>query len=85
MPRYLVQRTLPTGAVDGLTNEALKSNQANNAAYDVKWIHSYVNRDKTKTFCIYEGPHETAIREANARNNLPIDEIYEIPADLVPV
>lgn len=81
MPRYLIERTLPTGAVDQITDEALKSIQATNAVYGVKWIHTYMNRDKTKTFCVYEGPTEEAVRKANADNNIPVDRIVEIPLD----
>ena len=84
MPRYMIERTLPTGVVDGLTDESLRTLQANNAVFGVKWIHSYMTRDKTKTFCIYDGPNEKAVREANAKNNVPIDRIIEIPEDLTP-
>ena len=58
MPRYLIERNMPAGAVDSVTPEVLKSVQANNAVFGVTWIHTYMNRDKTKTFCIYEGPDE---------------------------
>ena len=85
MPRYLIQRTVPAGALNGVTQETLKAIQTTNAAYDVTWIHTYVNRDKTKTFCIYEGPSEEAVRVANERNHLSIDLIDEIPADMLPV
>jgi hypothetical protein len=85
VPRYLIQRTVPPGVLNGVTNESLQSIQATNAAYDVRWIHSYVNRDKTKTFCIYEGPSEEVVRLANARNHLSIDQLDEIPDDLHPV
>lgn len=85
MPRYLIQRTVPAGILNGVTNENLQSIQATNAVYDVRWIHTYVNRDKTKTFCIYEGPSEEAVRLANARNNLSIDQLDEIPDDMLPV
>lgn len=84
MPRYMIERTLPTGAVDGLTDEALKAVQANNATFGVRWIHSYMSRDKTKTFCVYEGPDEKAVRDANVKNDVPFDRIIEIPEDLKP-
>ena len=84
MPRYMIERTLPAGAVDGLTDESLRTLQGNNAVFGVKWIHSYMSRDKTKTFCIYDGPNEKAVREANAKNNVPFDRITEIPEDLKP-
>jgi hypothetical protein len=85
MPRYLIERTLGAGTVDRLTDEDLRSAQTTNAVYGVRWIHTYINRDKTKTFCIYEGPDEWTVREANARNGYPIDRIIEIPSDLAPI
>jgi hypothetical protein len=33
---------------------------------------------------VYEGRDEAAIRKAAAANQLPIDQIFEIPADLTP-
>jgi hypothetical protein len=80
----MIERTLPAGAVDGMNDEALKAVQTNNATFGVKWIHSYMSRDKTKTFCVYEGPTERAVRDANAKNNVPFDRIIEIPEDLKP-
>ena len=56
----------------------------NNQDVDVTWEHSYANADKTKTFCIYTGPSEAAVREAAKRNNLPIDMVTEIPHTLYP-
>ena len=85
MPRYMIERTFPAGALDGVTDEAKKAVQANNGTFGVRWIHSYMSRDKTKTFCVYEGPNEQAIREANAKNSLPYDRIFEVPEDLKPV
>jgi hypothetical protein len=51
----------------------------------VTWERSYANAEKTKTFCIYNGPSEAAIREAAKRNNLPVDTVTEIPVLLLPV
>ena len=44
----------------------------------VSWIDSYATPDKTKTFCIYDGPNPEAIRRSATRNNLPVDRITEI-------
>jgi hypothetical protein len=82
--RYLVERTFPAGALDGL-DAALKAKvNANNAKFGVHWVTSYANADKTKTYCIYEGPSETAIREAATSNGLPVDSVSEIPVTLSP-
>ena len=37
----------------------------------VQWLLSYANAEKTKTYCVYEGPSENAIRKAAELNNLP--------------
>jgi hypothetical protein len=82
--RYLVERTFPAGALDGL-NAALKAKvNANNAKLGVHWVMSYANADKTKTYCVYEGPSEAAIRKAAELNKLPVDSITEVPVTLSP-
>jgi Protein of unknown function (DUF4242) len=84
MHRYVVERTFPAGALDGL-DAALKAKvNANNAKYRVHWVLSYANAAKTKTYCIYEGPSEAAIRKAATANALPIDSITEVPVTLLP-
>lgn len=82
--RYMIQRTFPAGALEGVTPEVKKVVNANNAQLGVTWEHSYANADKTKTFCVYSGPSEAAIREAAARNQLPVDAVMEIPNLLLP-
>jgi len=41
-------------------------------------VHSYVSEDKTKTYCIYDGPNPEAIRQAAERNGLPVDQIIKV-------
>jgi hypothetical protein len=81
MPRYLVERTFRDGLhlpvnEDGATT--CRRIVANNAEELVTWIHSYVTSDKSKTFCIYDGPTPEAIRRAASRNGLPVDSITEV-------
>ena len=82
--RYLIERTFPAGALDGVDAAAKKKVNENNATLDVTWEKSYANADKTKTFCIYTGPSEAAVREAAKKNNLPVDSVTEIPTILYP-
>jgi hypothetical protein len=84
MHRYMVVRTFPAGALDGLDAAGKKSVNKCNSTHGVKWVYSYANPDKTKTFCIYEGPSEQAIRDAAAGNKIPVDAIFEIPVVLKP-
>jgi hypothetical protein len=82
--RYLVERTFPRGALDGLDAATKKKVNANNASVGVHWVKSYATADKTKTYCIYEGPSEAAVRKAATLNGLPVDSIAEVPVTLLP-
>ena len=82
--RYVIERTFPIGALEGLDDAAKARVNANNASVGVRWIQSFANADKTKTYCIYEGPSESAIREAALLNALPVDSVTEVPVDLKP-
>ena len=82
MPRYIVERTFPDGLAIPVNEEGMqvcKTIIQNNAQDDVTWIQSYVSSDdKTKTFCLYEGPSPEAIRRAAHRNRVPVDRITEV-------
>lgn len=82
--RYLVERTFPPGALKGLDAATKKKVNTNNASVGVRWVESYANADETKTFCVYEGPNEAAVRKAAELNKLPVDSITEVPLTLSP-
>ena len=81
MPRYMVERTFPTGLQIPMTEQgaqACLSVVGKNGALGVTWVHSYVSEDKTKTYCIYDGPDPDAIRRAAEENGLPVDRITKV-------
>jgi Protein of unknown function (DUF4242) len=81
MPRYVVERTFKDGLSIPTTDDGEKACRGvvgNNAGVGVTWVHSYVSKDRKKTYCIYDGPNETAIREAAQRNGLPVDSVLEV-------
>jgi hypothetical protein len=80
--RYLVERTFPAGALDGVDDAVKQKVNANNKSLGVVWEKSYANANKTKTYCVYDAPNEAAVREAARLNGLPVDVLTEIPADL---
>ena len=82
--RYLIERTFPAGALEGLDAATKAKVNSNNASVGVRWIQSYANADKTKTFCVYEGPSEAAVRKAAELNKLPVDSVMEVPVTLLP-
>src|SRR5690349_12954740 len=77
--RYLIERTFPEGALDGVDDAVKAKVNANNKSLNVGWEKSYANANKTKTYCIYNAPNENAVREAAKLNGLPVDNITEIP------
>jgi hypothetical protein len=81
LKRYLVERTWPEGldiSMDELGNRLLQEVVANNAEDNVTWVHSYVNVEKTKSFCIYDAPSPEAVRRVAGKNNHPVDRITEV-------
>ena len=82
--RYMIERTFPAGALDGLNSESKAKINATNAQYGVHWVMSYANAAKTKTYCVYEAPSEQAVREAAKANKIPVDSITEVPVTLSP-
>ena len=81
MPRFMVERTFPDGLAIPVTSqgaEAVTKVCDVNAQSGVTWVHSYVSADKLKTFCIYDGPSEAAIRETAEANGLPVDAVTPV-------
>jgi hypothetical protein len=81
MPRFLIERTFPTGLQIPMTDDgaaACAGVVAANAHEGVTWVHSYVSTDKSRTFCVYDGPSPEAIRRSASRNSLPIDKITQV-------
>ncbi len=81
MSRYMVERTFPDGLEIPMTEEGAATCLGvvdQNAELGVTWVHSYVSEDKTKTYCIYDGPDPESIRKAAQRNGLPLDRISKV-------
>ena len=81
MPRYMVERTFRDGfhiPVNAEGAGALGGVVDRNAGEGVSWVHSYVTPDKTRTFCVYDGPSPDAIRAAAEKNGVPVDAIHEV-------
>ena len=81
MPRYIVERTFPDGLAIPMTDQGVAvclTVVGNNMQDNVTWLHSYVTKDKKKTFCIYDAPSPEAIRNAAKRSSLPVDVITQV-------
>jgi len=81
MPRYIIERTFPDGIEIPTTSagaRAMADVVDYNQTENVGWVTSFVSVDKTRTFCVYDGPDPDAIRRAAAANGLPVDGITEV-------
>ena len=81
MPRYMVERIFPDGLnipTDEGGAQALCGIVERNAGEGVTWVHSYVTRDKTRTFCIYDAPSEDAIHQVAEKNGIPVNAVHEV-------
>ena len=81
MPRYVVERTFPSGLHIPVNDDGAQTCLAvvgGNSDEGVTWVHSYVSDDKHKTFCVYDGPSPEAIRKTAKRNSLPVDKITQV-------
>jgi hypothetical protein len=81
MSRYLVERTFTEGLDIPSNDDGAKATLdvvAGNAQHGVTWVHSYINPERTSTFCIYDGPSPESIRLAAETNGLPVDRITEV-------
>jgi hypothetical protein len=77
----MVERTFPSGLQIPATDAGAQSCLGvvdRNGELGVTWVHSYVSDDKTRTFCIYDGPDPESIRKAAERNGLPVDGITRV-------
>ena len=81
MPRYIVERTFPSGlpaptGKDGAQNCIAIVDR--NADDGVTWLHSYVHDDGKASYCVYDAPTPEAIRRTATANGLPVDRIVEV-------
>jgi hypothetical protein len=77
--RYMIERTFPAGALDGLDSAAKAKVNATNTKYGAQWVTSYANSGKTKTYCVYNAADEAAVRAAAKANGIPVDKVTEVP------
>ena len=81
MARFMVERIFPDGLNIPITPEGAEACLGvvgRNAEVGVTWVHSYVSEDKKKSFCIYDGPDEQAIRRAAERSDLPVEVVSRV-------
>ena len=86
MPRYLVERIIPSaGELTGPELKAIAQQclvVVHELGPGVKWIRSYFTDDRM--VCLYLAPDEMALWEHAQRSGLPIHRISEVSAIIDP-
>jgi len=81
MKRFLVERDFPDGLnvpINSEGSELCLTVISKNLEDNVTWVHSYVTKDKKKTYCIYDAPSEEAIHISGKKNDIPVGKIVEV-------
>lgn len=87
MPRYIVERNLGKVTEQELQAAARKSKQVREASFpDISWEHSHVVQTKNgmRTYCVYAAPSVERVRQHARAAGLPVDEVYDLVADVDP-
>ncbi len=81
MPRYMVERSLPGFDVSQLPGAAASAKtatlQMTGEGTPIRYLRSTFVPAEEKCFCLFEGPSEDTVREAQVRAGLPYERIHE--------
>lgn len=86
MKTYLIEREIPNAGK--LTAPELKGISQTSCGVlkdmgpQIKWIHSYVVKDKI--YCVYQAENEQLIRDHGAKGGFPVTNIMEIANTISP-
>jgi hypothetical protein len=84
MPRYIIERNVPSLSREELTLASLRSIEVLKGMPEVRWIRSYVSDVEGKIYCEYDAPSVEAVREHARRAGIPADRISEIALEISP-
>lgn len=84
MPRYIIERSVPTLSRAQLDAAGKLSNEVLKGLPDIRWIRSYISDAEGKIYCEYDAPSPEAIREHARRAGLPVDRISEVSLEINP-
>ena len=87
MPKYVIERNVPSFG-DSSVNELKEASRQSNKAisemnHRVQWVHSYVAKDKI--YCIYNAPNKEVVLEHAKKSGFPADSIEEVKTIIDPI
>jgi hypothetical protein len=81
MPKYMVERYLPGITSDQLTAAAGRAKattaRMTEEGTPVRYLRSTYVPGEDKCYCLFEGPSEDAVRQANERAEIPLERVVE--------
>ena len=87
---FVVKRELPGITLEALTGAGARAKscaaEMTEEGTHVRWIRSFFIPETEQTHCYFEAPNADAVREVNARANIPfvaIQEVQEMTPDAV--
>lgn len=82
MPVFMIKRTF----AEALHEDLRRASDINavNDEEDVRWIYSFISKDRLRAFCLYEAESVDAIRRAAERTGLPVGDVVELTELLDP-
>jgi hypothetical protein len=84
MPRYIIERTLPSMPPEALQKLARRSIEVADGMPGVIWIKSYISEAEGKTYCEYEAPNPEVLFEHARRLGISADRVTLISAEVNP-
>jgi len=84
MPRYIIERTLPSMPPEALEKLAKQSIEVAGTMPGVLWIKSYISESEGKTYCEYEAPNPEMLLEHARRLGISADRVTLISAEVNP-
>ena len=81
MPKYMVERYLPGITSDQLAAAAARAKsttaQMTEEGTPIRYLRSTFLPGEEKCFCLFEGPSEQVVKEANERAEIPLERVVE--------
>ena len=81
MPNYVVERYLPGITTDQLKAAAQRAKSTTatmtNEGTPIRYMRSIFVPNEEKCYCLFDGPSEDAVMEANDRANIPYERVTE--------
>ena len=84
MPRYIIERTLPSMPPEELQKLAKRSIEVADGMPGVVWIKSYISESEGKTYCEYEAPNPDVLFEHARRLGISAEQVTLITAEVNP-